>query len=88
MFAEILGEFLSCFKAADANLNGVLEMAEFRVYTTKMSECMKARFGEGLELDDKECEQWYNAHNRLTPHKEGVSMEDFMAADEIMKKLA
>jgi DNA polymerase III alpha subunit (gram-positive type) len=69
-------------------MNGVLEMAEFRVYMTKMSACFKARFGEGMDLDDKECEQCYNAHNRLTPHKEGVSMEDFMAADEIMKILA
>ena len=39
---------------------------------------MKARFGEALEVDDRECEQWFHAHNGLTPHRDGVSLEDFM----------
>jgi len=36
LFAQLLGEFLSCFKQADVNNNGVLEKDEFRVYMTKM----------------------------------------------------
>ena len=46
LFAELLGEFMSCFKAADVNNNGVLEQSEFRVWMTKMIECSRARFGE------------------------------------------
>jgi len=34
LFAELLGEFMSCFKHADVNNNGVLEKAEFRVWMT------------------------------------------------------
>jgi predicted DNA-binding protein YlxM (UPF0122 family) len=84
----MMGEFMSCFKAADVNNNGVLEKDEFRVWMTKMNAAMKARFGEAIEVDDRECEQWFNAHNGLTPHCDGVSLEDFMQGDTIMKEIA
>jgi hypothetical protein len=80
---------MSCFKAADVNNNGVLEKAEFRVWLTKMQACFKARFGnEILDIDDRECDLWFHAHNGLTPHVDGVSLEDFMQGDMIMKELA
>jgi hypothetical protein len=57
LFAELLGEFMSCFKAADVNNNGVLEMSEFRVWMTTMQGYMRIRFGEEvLDIDDRECE--------------------------------
>jgi len=79
---------MSCFKAADVNNNGVLEKAEFKVWISTMNAKMKARFGEAMEIDDREAEQWFHAHNGLTPHRDGVSLEDFMEGDMIMRELA
>jgi len=44
-------------------------------------------FGESTIGDDHENNLWYDAYNLMSPTKEGVSMEDFGGAMEILRNL-
>ena len=41
LFKEMKMEYMSCFKASDANNDGLLDMAEFKVFIEKTTECAK-----------------------------------------------
>lgn len=53
----------------------------------KHNENMKKRLGESNKGDDNEDDKWYEAYNMLNPNKEGVTMEDFKEAREIIREL-
>lgn len=45
---------MTIWKASDANADGVLDAAEFKVFMEKYYECNKARNGEADKGDDRE----------------------------------
>jgi hypothetical protein len=84
-FAEVMTEFAACFKASDANADGLLNSEEFKVFMAKNNDNMKKRFGESTL--PAEIGKWYSAYNTLTAGCDGISMADFKAGDEILKRI-
>ena len=76
---------MTMWTESDVNKDGVLDLAEFKVFFTKNNENMKKRFGESEMGDDAECDKWYDAYNAITPLRVGVSIGDFKEADEVLK---
>jgi hypothetical protein len=62
-------------------------MREFKTFMKKNNANLMKRWGESVKGTDKEDEKWYNAYNMLTPSKEGVSMDDFYTAKDILRKI-
>jgi len=87
MFKQMMNEFVTTWKACDVNKDGVLKRAEFLNFIEQNTENNRKRFGEARMGDSHENNNWYDAYNLLTPTKEGVSMEDFRSAMEIIRHL-
>ena len=87
LWDELMAEFAACWKASDANADGLLNSEEFKVFTAKNNDNMKKRFGEATMPDADEVARWYDAYNTITPGVEGVSQEDFKTADEMLKRI-
>lgn len=87
LWDELMEEFVTCWKASDANADGLLNSEEFKVFMTKNDECMKKRFGESTLPDAEEQSRWYDAYNTLTSGVEGISQEDFKVADTMIKRI-
>jgi len=45
---------------------------------------MRKRLGECEKGDSIEDDKWYEAYNMLSPNREGVSMDDFACAKDIL----
>jgi len=75
------------WKQSDSNADGLLNMKEFKTFMKKNNENMKKRWGESVKGTRKEDEQWYGAYNLMTPGKEGVSMDDFHSARDILRRI-
>jgi hypothetical protein len=87
LWDELMAEFATCWKASDANADGLLNSEEFKVFMTKNNESMKKRFGESTMPGAEEVARWYDAYNTLTTGVDGISQEDFKAADEMLKRI-
>lgn len=87
LFQEVMTEFIRTWKQSDTNADGLLNMREFKTFVKKHNENMKRRWGESVKGTEKEDEKWYNAYNMLSPMKEGVSMDDFMTAKDMLTKI-
>jgi hypothetical protein len=72
LWEELKQEFMKIWKESDANADGVLDMAEFKVFVTKYNDAMKARNGEAEKGDEREDEKWYEAYNMINSNKEGM----------------
>jgi len=46
LFKEIMTEFMDCFKSADANQDGLLNLEEFKAFNSKFTTCCEKRYGE------------------------------------------
>jgi Ca2+-binding EF-hand superfamily protein len=86
MFKDIMTEFIATWKACDANKDGKLVKSEFKDFMCRNNENVKKRIGESAKGDDMEDDKWYEAYNMLNPNKEGVTMEDFKTAREIIRE--
>ena len=86
LWEELKQEFMRIWKESDANADGVLDMAEFKVFVSKYNDAMKARNGEAEKGDEREDEKWYEAYNLLSPNKEGVSMVDFRTGRDMFRE--
>jgi len=86
MFKDIMTEFISTWRNCDENKDGKLVKSEFKNFMCRNNENIKKRIGESAKGDDHEDDLWYEAYNMLNPNKEGVTMEDFKAAREIIRE--
>jgi Ca2+-binding EF-hand superfamily protein len=84
LYQEIMAEFIRTWKQSDTNADGLLNMREFKTFIKKNNENMKRRWGQSVKGTDKEDEKWYQAYNMLSPQREGVSMDDFMTAKDML----
>ena len=80
-------QFVTTFRACDVNKDGVLKREEFLNFIVQNNEDRKKMFGESTIGDEHELNAWYDAYNMMTPTREGVSMEDFGSAMEIIRRL-
>ena len=87
LFKELKDEFLACWKASDANGDGLLVLAEYKEFAKKNTENMKKRWGDCKPSSDDEVESWYNCCNYLTPSCDGISLKDFKDGMEIIKSI-
>lgn len=87
LWDELMEEFRACWKASDANADGLLNSEEFKVFMAKQNDNMKKRFGESTMPDAEEVGRWYAAYNTITAGCDGVSMEDFKTGDEMLKRI-
>ena len=86
MYKEIMTEFISTWRDCDTNKDGKLVKSEFKNFMNRNNENIKRRIGESAKSDDHEDDKWYEAYNMLNPNKEGVTMEDFKAARDIIRE--
>jgi len=88
LFDELMAEFAECWKASDANADGLLNSEEFKVFMTKTNANQMKRYGEAKMPDAADVGKWYNAYNTLTSGCDGISMADMKTADGILKRIA
>jgi len=87
LFMEIMMEFMTTFKECDANKDGKLVRSEFKNFMNRNNDNMKKRIGSDTKGDSTEDDKWYDAYNMLNPNYEGVKMEDFKTAQDIIMDL-
>jgi len=87
LYLQYMAEFAATWKASDANKDGLLNCKEFKTFMTKHNDNMKRHWGESTKGNAKEDERWYAAYNMLTPDCEGVSMEEFKCAKDIIRRI-
>jgi len=87
MFKEVQTEFAATWKACDANNDGVLVKREFKEFLRAHNDNMKKRLGQSNKGDDQEDDKWYEAYNMLSPNREGISMDDFACARDIIREI-
>jgi hypothetical protein len=80
-------EMGACFRACDANQNGVLELLEFKQFMIRQNMNYKRRWGESTKGGAAEDEMWYKAYNLLTPGCDGISMDDFKEARGMLRRI-
>lgn len=79
---------MKIWKESDANGDGLLDCAEFKVFAEKYTEASRARNGEAEKGDDRETEKWYEAYNMFSPNKEGLSMMDIRMGFKKFREIA
>ena len=74
-----LQEAEECFKAADSNGDGLLDLAEFTDFRDKMQAKMVERGAVPFEQDADSLKAIYDIHNSVTPETDGISANELMA---------
>ena len=78
------------FKAADADKDGVLNLAEFMTYCQKEKEASEAKgfpLAHAL-LTEEQRVQEYNAYNGMMPGKDGVTLNEIKMGRGLAAQLA
>ena len=81
--AEFQEGVKTCFEAADANKDSLLDKDEYVVFEKKRAEMATARYGEALTFTDDEYKEHYQYANGITPGTEGISFQDLLIANDI-----
>ena len=72
------------FDKADANKDGVMDEAEFKVFVKSFEDYRANKYGDVPRFDDATLGQWWTVQNKITPGVEGISKDDLVKSDIIM----